>query len=70
MKKIDGRDYKNAYIDFKTTLHYRPILHYPLVYQEQYQNQTSCQEVKFQDVAQAWAGHYYCRVLWRVSEFY
>ncbi len=31
----------------------------PLYAKSNDQNQTSCQEVKFQDVAQVWAGHYY-----------
>ena len=31
----------------------------PLYAKSNDQNQTSCQEVKFQDTAQAWAGHYY-----------
>ena len=39
----------------------------PLYAKSNDQNQTSCQEVKFQDTAQAWAGHYYLQGVMEVG---
>ena len=39
----------------------------PLYAKSNDENQTSCQEVKFQDTAQAWAGHYYLQGVMEVG---